>query len=151
MTGRGPAPVPVSISASPCSRLAPFAKAGLLATANSQATSARPLRTIAAVLGTAPAGPPPRANAQMIWQRARHARRLRAEEVASRIITIGQLVCGIVGLVLLAYLGWRAEFWPTMQSATVAATSTLPWLAGAVLLTAGSMLAMFRWMSRTSS
>ncbi|HET9371338.1 MAG TPA: hypothetical protein VFO19_13860 [Vicinamibacterales bacterium] len=109
------------------------------------------VRTIAAVLGTARVGPPPRANAQMIWQRARHARRLRAEEVASRIITIGQLVCGIVGLVLLAYWGWRAEFWPTMQSATVAATSTLPWLAGAVLLTAGSMLAMFRWMSRSSS
>ena len=108
------------------------------------------VRTIAAMLGGAPAGPPPRANAQMIWQRARHARRLRAEEVASRIMTVGQLGCGVIGLVVLAYLGWRAEFWPVLQTAS-AVTETLPWLAGAIALTAGSMLAMFRWLSRSGS
>jgi hypothetical protein len=107
------------------------------------------VRTIAAMLGGAPAAPPPRLNAQMIWQRARHARRLRAEAMASRIMTIGQLGCGAIGLVVLAYVGARAELGPVVQAAS--ATTTLPWLAGAAALTAGSMLAMFRWLSRHGS
>jgi len=108
------------------------------------------VRTLASMLGAAPAGPPSRLNAKMIWQRARHARRRRAEEMASRIMTIGQIGSGAIGLVLLAYFASRAEFWPAMQSAG-ATTAVLPWLAGAVALTAGSMLAMFRWLSRNGS
>ena len=110
----------------------------------------REIRMIAAMLGAAPAGAPSRVNPHMVWQRARHARRLRAEEVASRIMTIGQLGCGVIALVVLAYFGSRTEFWPSLQ-ASGATAAGLPWLVGAVLLTAGSMLAMFRWLSRSSS
>ena len=69
--------------------------------------------------------------------------------MASRIITLGQLGCGALALGVLAYFGLQLEL--TSTAPLAASAPILPWAGGTLILTAGSMLAMFRWLSRGRS
>ena len=51
----------------------------------------------------------------ILWAKARHRRRERAETLASRILTGGQIAIGVAGTGVVAYLGARLDFWAWLE------------------------------------
>lgn len=98
--------------------------------------------------GDAPVAPR-RLSPAILWAKARHARRRRAETTAARIIIWGQMITGIVGVGVLAYFGASAEFWAGLgTSGNTSGGVPVSWMIGAAAAVAAVSLVTLRWVTR---
>jgi len=103
----------------------------------------REISLVVTTLASAPVRRPAMPNPAVLWARARHARRLRAEAMVSRIITTGQIVAGVIALAVLLALAGQVETWPGLSSAVEYGALTF----GVAGLAAAGILAMTRRLS----
>ena len=89
------------------------------------------------------AAAPRRVSPSILWAKARFARRLRAETVASTILIGSQVAIGAIGLGVVAYAGARFDAWSSLSAGSWAPLV----LGGAGLLVAGGILTL-RWITR---
>ena len=105
--------------------------------------SCREIASVTATLAAAPVPPPSTVRPAVLWIRAKHARRLRAEAMVSRIITAGQIGAGVVGLGLLLFAAGQIETWSSLAS-VAPVFEYAAWTVGVGGLTAAGILAMTR-------
>jgi len=90
------------------------------------------------VITSSLAGDPPvaprRLSPAILWAKARHARRRRAETTAARIIISGQLATGVAGIGVVAYFAARAEIWAAAASGSLPVSWMLAGAAGVTLV-----------------
>jgi hypothetical protein len=103
----------------------------------------REISLVVTALASAHVRRPAMPDPAVLWARARHARRLRAEAMVSRIITTGQIGAGVVALAVLLALAGQVETWPGLWSAVEYGALTF----GVAGLAAAGILAMTRWLS----
>ena len=89
---------------------------------------------------------PRRFSPAILWAKARHARRRRAETVASRIIIGSQLAIGAIGLAAMVYFGVQPGTWSSWGLDRLS-----PSLVGGATLVALASLVTFRWLTRNST
>jgi hypothetical protein len=77
--------------------------------------SCREVATVTASLQGEAARVPHRVAPGILWAKARHRRRERAETLASRILTGGQIAIGVAGTGVVAYLGARLDLWAWLE------------------------------------
>jgi hypothetical protein len=78
--------------------------------------SCRGVEHIAALLSSQDAPATGRVAPSILWAKARHRRRARAEALASRILVGGQFVTGVVAVAVLAYLGTAIDGWVNFEA-----------------------------------
>jgi hypothetical protein len=105
--------------------------------------------TVTALLSRDEPVVPRRSSPAILFARARHERRRRAETMASRILVGGQVVTGAVGLAVLVWLGAELDAWRPVAAA-LGGGQAAALVAGGAALTAG-LLASARWLSRHTS
>jgi hypothetical protein len=104
---------------------------------------------ITAVLSGDATASPRRVSPSILWAKARHARRRRAEALASRILVSGQVCSGVIGLVVLAYAGTAVDGWSTF-GASLGKALPVPELLGGIALLAMMGAATARLITRQS-
>ncbi len=92
---------------------------------------------------------PRRLSPAILWAKAQHTRRRRAETTAARIIIWGQVATGIAGVGVLAYFGASAQLWAGL-GASGNAWGGVPifWVIGAAAAVMVGSLLTLRWATR---
>ena len=111
--------------------------------------SCRETMVVASALAGDIAVPPRRMSPSILWAKARHARRRRAETAASRILVGTQVAFGLIGLALIAYAAGQIGAWSLVADSIGSSGITWP-VAIAAVVTGGLGTASLRWLIRHS-
>lgn len=107
--------------------------------------SCREVAALTAALQGETARAPHRVAPGILWAKARHRRRERAETLAARILTGGQIAIGVAGTGVVAYLGARLDLWNWLE---LEVHSWGPALLGVAALFVAGGFAVLRWITR---